>query len=101
MKRRCTATIAVALLLPAMSACEKRLSTGECDELMDHYVSLLVRSDRPGTPEGELYKLKAKARAQARLDPAFLECSERVSRRSFECAMDAQNADRLEQCLLF
>lgn len=91
-----------AVVLPlAVTSCGKPLSEHECDELLDHYVTLLVRSDRPGTPESEVLKLKARARAQARLDPAFLECKSRVSRRSFECAMQAPNADRLEQCLLF
>jgi hypothetical protein len=84
-----------------LASCGKPLTHAECDELLDHYVALLVRSDRPGTPEGELHKLKAKAREQARTDPAFHECRSRVSRRSFECAMQAPNADRLEQCLLF
>ena len=82
-------------------ACSKSLSDTECNELLDHYVALLVRSDRPGTPEGELYKLQVKARAQAHTDPAFHECKSRVSRRSFDCAMQAPNADRLEQCQLF
>jgi len=95
---RALAAFGLALLC---AGCSKPLNQAECDELLDQYVALLVRSDRAGTPEGELYKLQLKARAQARTDPAFLECRNRVSRRSFECAMQAPNADRLEQCLLF
>jgi hypothetical protein len=101
MKRRPAAFCGFVGLSLACISCGKPLSDTECNELLDHYVALLVRSDRPGTPEGELYKLQVKARAQARTDPAFHECKERVSRRSFECAMQAPNADRLEQCLLF
>ena len=33
-------------------------------------------------------------------DTSFHECRARVSRRGFDCAMDAQDANRLEQCLL-
>ena len=92
------AALGIALLC---AGCSKPLNQAECDELLDQYVALLVRSDRADTSEGDVYKLQLKARAQARTDPAFHECQSRVSRRSFECAMQAPNADRLEQCLLF
>jgi hypothetical protein len=82
------------------SGCGKSLSDGECNTLLDHYVELLVRSDRPGTSASELLELERQARLKAEGDPAFKECSARVSRRAFECAMDASNADKLEQCLL-
>jgi len=93
----------VALLflgLLCLSACGKPPTHDECDALLDHYVELLVSSDRPGTSAAELHKLKLQAREKAKIDPEFATCSERVSRRAFECAMSAPNADVLEQCLL-
>ncbi len=83
-----------------MSACGKPPSHDECDALLDHYVELLVNSDRPGTNAGELHKLQLQARQRAVGDPEFGECQKRVSRRAYECAMGAPNADKLEQCLL-
>jgi hypothetical protein len=85
-------------LLPA--GCQKRPSHDECAALLDHYVELLVTSDRPGTNAAELHKLQLLARDKAKQDPEFGQCSERVSRRELECAMSASNADLLEQCLL-
>ena len=82
------------------SACSKPPSHDECDALLDHYVELLVSSDRPGTSAGELHKLQLQARQKAVGDPAFGECSQRVSRRAYDCAMSAPSADKLEQCLL-
>ena len=82
------------------SGCGKPPSKNECDALLDHYVELLVNSDRPGTNAGELQKLQQQARDKAKTDPEFTTCSERVSRHAFECAMSAANADVLEQCLL-
>jgi hypothetical protein len=82
------------------SACGKPPTHDECDALLDHYVELLVSSDRPGTSAAELHKLQIQARDKAKIDPEFASCSERVSRRAFECAMSAPNADVLEQCLL-
>jgi hypothetical protein len=80
--------------------CSKALDHAECDALMDRYTELLVRSDRSGATAAELVKLQAAARTRAAHDPAFAQCSSRVSRRAFECAMSAENVDRLEQCLL-
>ncbi|HYQ30023.1 MAG TPA: hypothetical protein VER04_22490 [Polyangiaceae bacterium] len=81
-------------------ACAKRPSHDECAALLDHYVELLVASDRPGTNAAELHKLKLQARDKAKEDPEFGACPERVSRRELDCAMSASNADVLEQCLL-
>lgn len=91
-----------ACLLPlaALSSCDEPLATEECRALLDQYVALLASSDRPGTTETDLLKLKAEAREKAARDPAFRECPQRVSRRQFECAMRADHVDRLEQCLL-
>lgn len=83
-----------------LGGCGAPLTPQECDQLLDHYVSLLVASDRPGTSDVELLRLQARAREKAAQDPAFRGCSREVPRRKFLCAMEAANADRLEQCLL-
>lgn len=88
------------VLALSLVGCGKAPTQGECDALLDHYVELLVNSDRPGTSASELHKLQIQAREKAKIDPEFAECSARVSRRQLECAMSASNADVLEQCLL-
>ena len=101
--RRGAARLAGALLACGaglLGACGKPPSHDECDALLDHYVELLVNSDRPGTNAGELHKLQLQARQKAVRDPEFRDCSQRVSRRAYACAMGASNADKLEQCLL-
>jgi len=89
-----------ALLLMSVAGCSNRLEATECQQLLDHYVELLLRDDRPKSSAGEVLRLQQEARKKAERDPAFRECSERVSRKGFTCAMDAQDANRLEQCLL-
>jgi hypothetical protein len=96
----CLAVLPVACLAGLLCACGKPPSHDECDALLDHYVELLVNSDRPGTSAGELHKLQLQARQRATSDPEFSQCSSRVSRRAYDCAMSAPNADKLEQCLL-
>ena len=83
-----------------LGACGKPPTHEECDALLEHYVELLVNSDRPGTNAAELHKLQLQAREKAKDDPEFRACSDRVSRRAYDCAMNASNADLLEQCLL-
>lgn len=97
--KRGWALVAAALAL-ATTGCGKRLETNECQQLLDHYVELLLRDDRPKSSAGEILRLQQEARKKAQRDPAFRECSQRVSRRSFDCAMGADDANRLEQCLL-
>lgn len=72
----------------------------ECAALLDRYVTLLANSDHPATDETELTRLREEARQKAARDPAFRDCPSRVSRREYDCAMSAENADRFEQCLL-
>lgn len=89
-----------ACMLLLLTGCGKPLEAQECVRLLDRYVELLMKGDRPGASAGELLRLQEEARLKAARDPAFAECSSRVSRGAFECALDAVNADRLEQCLL-
>ncbi len=90
-----------ALLLALLSlGCGKRVEPSECGLLLDHYVEILLRDDRPGSSAAEVLRLQEEARRKAETDPAFQECTDRVSRRSFECAMQAQDSRVLEMCLL-
>jgi hypothetical protein len=91
---------AILLGLACAVGCDKQLSADECNALLDHYVTVLADSDRPGSSETELIRLRAEARAKAARDPAFSRCASQVSRSKFECAMQASSSDRLEQCLL-
>jgi hypothetical protein len=81
------------------AACGRPPSPAECTALLDRYTEKLVGSDRPDVTPGELEKVKATARARAAEDPAFGECSSKVSRKAYECAMRAETVDRMEICL--
>ena len=91
--------LSLGLVLSPLS-CGRSLTPAECDALLDRYVEKLVGSDRPDTPASELVELKRRAREKAASDPAFAECKKAVSRKKFECAMQAETVDRMEICLL-
>jgi hypothetical protein len=95
------ALVLASAVLAGIVGCQKRLSSLECDRLLDHYVELLVQSDRPGTSAVELLKLQKETRAKAGRDRAFQSCSSDVSRSQYDCAMSATSADKVEQCVLF
>ena len=81
-------------------SCGRSLTQIECDALLDRYVEKLVGSDRPGTTAAEVIDLQRQARERAAKDPAFVACRSEVSRKKFECAMQAETVDRMEICLL-
>jgi hypothetical protein len=95
------AALAFSALFASLGAgCSPPLEQNECVALLDHYVELLLASDSPDTSPPVRLRLRDEARAKASRDPAFAECSARVSRGQFVCAMRASNPDGLEQCLL-
>lgn len=90
-----------ALWLPiALLGCAEPLTEAECVRMLDRYTELLIRSDRANAKAAEREKLKAEARAKASRDPEFQRCPEAVSRRQYECAIDAPDVDGMERCLL-
>ena len=80
--------------------CQKPLEDPECVRLLDHYTDKVIDQARPSTSTAERLELTLAARRKAELDPAFAECSNRVSRSQFDCAMLAESADQIERCLL-
>jgi hypothetical protein len=87
------------LVVLALGGCGRRPSPTECTALLDRYTEKLVLSDRPEVTAGEIEKLKTQARARAAEDPAFAECSSKVSRSAYDCAMKAETVDSMEICL--
>jgi hypothetical protein len=86
-------------MLGALPGCGKPVAEGECGPLLDRYVEKLVGSDRPELGAGDVVRLQAEARATAKADPAFRDCTKAVSRRQMDCAMRAETVDRMEICL--
>jgi hypothetical protein len=85
---------------PLFGACSERISARECEAMLDHYVELLAQSDgRKPSPE-EILRLQREARLKATADPEFERCTQEVSRKQLECALQAPSADGVERCLL-
>ncbi len=84
----------------AEAGCEKKLTQGQCELLLDRYVEFLVRAEVPKMSASKLLERKREARELARKSASFGECPSAVSVHAFECAMSAPGTDELEKCLL-
>ena len=84
-------------------SCGKRLDSAECAALLDRYTERLVREESPGASPERVAEATRAARDLARRSPVFEfdRCAARISRREFECAMQAPTVDEIERCLVF
>jgi hypothetical protein len=89
--------------LPCLLGCQKPLADAECERLLDRYTEFLVREEEPSAGPEQLAHVLEQARRTAAQDPRFewSECSRRVRRASYECAMAAGSVDAIERCLIF
>jgi hypothetical protein len=80
--------------------CSRLASERECLELLDLYTDKVTDQARPKADAPERAKLKSLAREQARRDPEFAACPDRVTEAQVRCAKAALNADEIERCLM-
>jgi hypothetical protein len=82
------------------TACAQPPTDAECLDLVERYAGKLLRTNNPDLSEAEVMRLQHEARARAEDDPMLGRCRHRVSRRDYQCAMQAPNPDEMEKCLL-
>lgn len=89
------------LLLLGLQGCAP-LQDSECSELLRHYTLLLAREENPKLKPADVEELQTQAVERAKNDPhfEFNRCSKDVSRKQYQCAMQAMSADSLERCLV-
>jgi len=83
--------------------CSRKLERAECVKLLDRYTELLVKDEEPEAVPERIFQAQARARIAAQKDARFdfSSCPSRVSRREYECAMNAPTVDAVERCLVF
>ena len=87
----------------ALPACGRPVAEEECRTLIERYTELLVKEEEPGASPERVARLQGEARTAAEKNPKFelSDCSSKVSRTSYECAMHAGSVDAIERCLVF
>lgn len=91
----------LSLLTLLLTGCAPPLGAAECDELLAHYTALLVHQSRPELKAGEVEELQQRARALLAKLPDEADCSRKVSRRAYQCAMRSHDVDGVERCLVY
>lgn len=90
---------AVGLLL--LLGCGRPLDAQECALLLDRYTEKLIRNERPQASIQFIHDKQREARELAKRDAQyeFEACPSKVSRRQYQCAMQAPDVDEMERCL--
>ena len=91
--------LAAVTLVGSLSACKKKVTQAQCEDLLDRYASLVVKEKlKDATPE-VLKAEQARERDEARRDDDFKNCTTELSTEDYACAMGAGTPDALEKCL--
>jgi len=93
------AAVAFALVCTAAPGCKPKVTTSQCDELIDRYARMVVTERFPDAGPDRIKAEQDRERVEARGDDAFKNCSSEVSRAEYECAMKAPTPDAFEKCL--
>ena len=89
-----------AIALAALAAgCSRHATPADCDQVMDHYVEMLVRENSQGAEDGQLRVRYEQARNRAGEEPSFASCPKEISVRDVRCALAAISVAELERCL--
>lgn len=83
----------------ALASCKPKITTAQCDALVDRYAQLVVTEKMPDAGAATIKAEQERERGEARGDDSFKNCTSEVSRAEFDCAMRAPTADALEKCL--
>ena len=100
MTTRAPIVLAALLVLAAFPlGCKKKVTSAQCEELLDRYASLVVHEKMKDAPPEAIHAEQLREREAARSDDDFKNCTAELSIDDYSCAMKATTADALEKCL--
>jgi hypothetical protein len=94
-----TALLAACVTVAMLPACKPKITSAQCDTLVDRYAQLVVTEKLPDAGAETIKAEQERERGEARGDDSFKNCTSEVSRAEFDCAMHAATADAIEKCL--
>jgi hypothetical protein len=81
------------------SACKKKITQAQCDELLDHFAELVVKERASDAGPDAIKAERVRERQEAANADEFKNCRSEVQANEHECAMKAQTSDALIKCL--
>lgn len=88
--------LVTALLL--LGGCKKKITQGQCDELLDHFADLVVKEHHADAGADALSTERARERQEAK-NAEFKNCTSEVQAGELACAMKAQSSEAVIKCL--
>jgi hypothetical protein len=82
-----------------MWACKERVSEAQCDALVTHYATLVVREHNPDASAAVVAEEQAREREASHLDEGFRNCTRDVQPAAMRCALASTTSDGVLKCL--
>jgi hypothetical protein len=103
--RRAALFFLIALASSRLVACQKKIQPEECNIMLDRYIDMVVAAD-PATknlPPGQASAVREMKKAVKKAEASYVrvqsQCASEVTRKEYDCAMAAKNADEWEACI--
>jgi hypothetical protein len=93
------AMLLIVLVLGSSSACKKKISTAQCDALIEHYAALVVAEKMPDAGPSVVQAEKVREREEAKRDEGFRNCTTEVQTDDLTCALAARTSEAVLKCL--
>ncbi len=92
-------SVVVAMALGLGCASPKKLTSQQCDALVDRYTEIALRESFPDASAETIAAQKTQVRGLAQKDAALASCSAQITPAQHACAMAATTPDAFEACL--
>ena len=93
-----TGVIVTAALGVGTSACKKKITAQQCDEMVSRYVELAIKEKSPDAGAEQIAE-RARVTQEARAADELKNCASEVTPDEHACAMKSPTSDGLIKCL--
>ena len=94
-----TGVIVTAALGVGASACKKKITAQQCDEMVSRYVELAIKEKSPDAGAEQIAAERARVTQEARAADELKNCASEVTPDEHACAMKSPTSDGLIKCL--
>lgn len=91
--------VTAAVLGVGTSACKKKISARECDEMVSRYVELAMKEKFPDAAAEQVAAERTRVSQEARAADELKNCASEVTPDEHACAMKSPTSDGLIKCL--
>lgn len=91
--------VTAAVLGVGASACKKKISTQQCDEMVSRYVELAMNEKFPDAAAEQIAAERSRVSQEARAADELKNCASEVTPDEHACAMKSPTSDGLLKCL--